>query len=140
MTHGLLFDLQALVYERRDSRAELGVVRRLGEVPVAVPLAVLVVVGGVLRLWVARQDLFGDELATYWVVSTRGSGVIETVTTTAEITPPLSFVLSWFTTRSSLSPEAVRLPALIAGIASIPLVYAVGVRTVGRGAACWRRR
>ena len=56
---------------------------------------------------VARQDLFGDELATYWVVSTRGlRGVVETVSTTAEITPPLSFVLSWLTTRSSFSPEA----------------------------------
>ena len=95
----------------------------------------LVAVGGVLRVWVAGQDLFGDELATYWVVSAHGlRGVVETVSTTAEITPPLSFVLSWLTTRSSLSPEAVRLPALVAGVASIPLVYAVGVRTVGRGA------
>ena len=95
----------------------------------------LAIVGGIVRLIVAGQDLFADELATYWVVSTNGlSGVIETVSTTAEITPPLGFVLSWLTTRIDLSPELLRLPALIAGIGSIPLVYAVGVRTVGRGA------
>jgi len=99
-------------------------------------MAVLVVVGGLLRWVVAGQDLFADELATYWVVSTRGlSGVVETVSTTAEISPPFGFVLSWFTTRIGLSPELVRLPALVAGIASIPLVYAVGRRTVGHGAA-----
>ena len=49
-------------------------VKRLFDSPVVLPLVVLalVVVGGILRLVVARQDLFGDELATYWVVSTRG--------------------------------------------------------------------
>jgi hypothetical protein len=112
--------------------------RRLVDRPAGLPWAVLLLTvgGGVLRVILAGQDLFADELATYWVVSTRGfTGVVETVSTTAEITPPLSFVLSWLTTRIGLSPELVRLPALIAGIASIPLVYAVGTRTVGRDAA-----
>ena len=112
--------------------------KRLIDNPVVLPLALLALVvgGGAMRLFIARQDLFGDELATYWVVSTRGlKGVVETVATTAEITPPFSFVLTWLTTRIGLSPEMVRLSALVAGIASIPLVYAVGVRTVGRGAA-----
>jgi hypothetical protein len=97
---------------------------------------VMVVVGAVLRLRVAGQDLFADELATYWVVTAHGlTGVVETVSTTAEITPPLSFLLSWLTTQIGHSPELVRLPALIAGIASIPLVHAIGTRTVGRPAA-----
>jgi Dolichyl-phosphate-mannose-protein mannosyltransferase len=115
-----------------DSRAPLDDdAGRAGWVVVA-----LTVVGAALRVVLARQDLFGDELATYWIVSTRGfSGVVDTVATNAEITPPLSFVLSWLTTRIGLAPELVRLPALIAGIASIPLVYAVGRRTVGRPAA-----
>jgi hypothetical protein len=106
--------------------------------PAAVRGAVvgIVALGAVLRVWVAGQDLFADELATYWVVSTRGlKGVVDTVATTAEITPPLGFILSWLTTRAGLSPELVRLPALLGGIASIPLVYAIGVRTVGRAAA-----
>jgi len=112
-------------------------VKRLVDHAAGVPLViVLVVVGGILRLMVAGQDLFADELSTYWIVSTHGlSGVVRTVSTTAEITPPLSFVLSWLTTRIGLSPELVRLPALVAGIGSIPLVYAVGARTVGRGPA-----
>ena len=93
------------------------------------------VVGGALRLVVAGQDLYADELATYWVATAHGfTGVIDTVATTAEITPPLSFLLTWLTTRLGEAPELVRLSSLIAGIASIPLVYAVGARTVGRRA------
>jgi 4-amino-4-deoxy-L-arabinose transferase-like glycosyltransferase len=106
--------------------------------PLVVPLTLLALIlgGGALRLIVASQELFADELATYWVVSTHGlTDVVRTVASTAEITPPLSFVLSWFTTRIGPSPELLRLPALIAGIASIPLVYAVGKRTIGRDAA-----
>jgi hypothetical protein len=95
----------------------------------------LVALGSGIRLALAGDDLFADELATYWIVSSHGArGVLDTVASTAEITPPLSFLLSWLTTRPGLEPELVRLPALIAGVASIPLVYAVGMRTVGRPA------
>ncbi len=96
----------------------------------------LVLLGGIVRIAVAGQDLFADELATYWIATSRSfTGVVDTVTTTAEITPPLSFLLTWLSTRLGTSPELVRLPALVAGVASIPLVYALGVRTVGREAA-----
>jgi 4-amino-4-deoxy-L-arabinose transferase-like glycosyltransferase len=89
-----------------------------------------------LRIPVASQDLFADELATYWIVSTFGPrSLVEIVGTTAEITPPLSFLASWLTSKIALTPEMVRLPALVAGTATIPLVYAVGARTVGKGAA-----
>lgn len=99
-------------------------------------LALIVATGALLRVALARQDLFADELATYWVVTTRGAtDVVRTVSTTAEITPPLSFLLSWATTRIGRSPELLRLPALLAGIVTIPLVHAVGLRTVGRRAA-----
>jgi hypothetical protein len=99
-------------------------------------IAALAVVGTVVRVSQARQDLFADEMATYWVISTRSlDGVVRTVATTAEISPPLSFTLSWLTSRLGLSPELIRLPALIAGIGTLLLVYAVGTRTVGRRAA-----
>jgi hypothetical protein len=92
-------------------------------------------IGAVLRVLVARQDLYADELATYWVATEHGfTGVVETVASDAEITPPLSFLLTWLATRIGRSPEIVRLPSLVAGVASIPLVYAVGRRTVGRSA------
>ena len=42
---------------------------------------------------------------------------------------------SWLTTRVELSTELLRLPSLLAGAATIPLVYAVGARTVGARAA-----
>lgn len=95
----------------------------------------LTLVAAGLRFVVATQDLFADELATQWIISSNDfGGVLETVRTTAEITPPLSFLLSWLATRIELIPELLRLPSLVAGVATIPIVYAVGARTVGRGA------
>ena len=89
-----------------------------------------------LRLAVAYQSLFADELSTRWVVAGHSLGdVISIVHTDAEITPPLSFVASWLATRVALTPELLRAPSLVAGAVTIPLVYAVGVRTVGRRAA-----
>ena len=52
--------------------------------PLVVPLTLvaLMLVGGALRLVVAGQDLFADELATYWVVTTHGfPDVLDTVST-----------------------------------------------------------
>ena len=106
------------------------------EVVIAACLGALVVLGATIRIIVAGQDLFADELATYWVISAHDlPGVVQTVSTTAEITPPLGFMASWLTSQIDLVPELIRLPALLAGIATIPLVYLVGCRTVGRSAA-----
>ena len=90
---------------------------------------------------IARQSVFADELSTYWI-SVRHSlgGVLSLLYSTgriqhAEITPPLSFLSSWLTTRAGGSPELLRLPALLAGTATIPLIYRLGLATVGRRAA-----
>lgn len=115
-----------------------GEVKRLGDNPALVPtiLGVLIVAGAIVRWIVAGQDLFADELATYWVVSAHGfGGVIDTVSSTAEITPPLGFLLTWLSTQVDQAPHFVRMPAFIAGVATIPIVYGIGLRTVGRGAA-----
>jgi hypothetical protein len=102
--------------------------------PLAVALAT--VVGAALRIDVATQDFFGDELSSYWIISKHGLGdVLSTVHSDAEISPPFSFVAGWVASKVSLDPEIVRLPSLIAGVATIPLVYLVGKRTVGRGPA-----
>ncbi len=53
----------------------------------------------------------------------------------AEITPPLYFVAAWVTTHLGHSVLWLRLPSLIAGELSIPVMYLLGVRTVGRRAA-----
>lgn len=94
-----------------------------------------------LRVLIARQSVFADELSTYWI-SVRHSlgGVLSLLYSTgriqhAEITPPLSFLTSWLTTRAGGSPVLLRLPALLAGTATILLIYRLGVETVGRRAA-----
>ena len=97
----------------------------------------LTVVGAVVRLLVLHDSLFADELSTYWVVSGRSfGGVISTVHTDAEITPPLFFALSWLTTQNRLHRRrCCACPPTLAGVATIPLVYLIGARTVGRWAA-----
>jgi Dolichyl-phosphate-mannose-protein mannosyltransferase len=101
----------------------------------------LTVAGAVLRVLIARQSVFADELSTYWI-SVRHSlgGVLSLLYSTgriqhAEITPPLSFLASWLSSRAGGSAELLRLPALLAGTATIPLVYRLGLETVGRRAA-----
>ena len=92
--------------------------------------------GAALRLSYAGQSMLGDELSTYWIVSTNDfSGVLSTVESDAEISPPLFFLLSWLAVQIDVTPELLRLPSLLAGLATIPLVYLVGLRTVGRGPA-----
>jgi uncharacterized membrane protein len=107
----------------------------------ALIVVALTVIGLAVRYPIARQSLFADELSTYWISATHslhgvlqllyGSGKIAH----AEITPPLSFLLMWLTSRAGHSPELLRLPSLIAGTATIPVVYLVGRRTVGRNGA-----
>ena len=101
-------------------------------VPVAV-VASLTLVGFVLRLVGIDEGLFGDEISTYWIAHDHSLGeVIEAVDSNYEITPPLSFALSWLSLKVGSGPEWIRIPALIGGTAAIPLVYVIGVRTVGR--------
>jgi hypothetical protein len=103
-------------------------------------LAALTVVGAVLRLVVAHQSLFGDELSTYWIVATHGlGGVLSLLYSTgpihhAEISPPLSFVASWLTVQLGHTPILMRLPSLVAGVISLPVIFWLGERTVGRRA------
>jgi hypothetical protein len=99
-------------------------------------VALLTALGGALRLAMGTQPLYGDELSTHWVVSEHGFfDVLSVVHANWEITPPLYFVLSWLTTLPDVTPELLRLPSLLSGIAAIPLVYVLGTRTVGRTAA-----
>jgi 4-amino-4-deoxy-L-arabinose transferase-like glycosyltransferase len=101
-----------------------------------VVVALVTVIGLAIRLVIADSALVGDEVSTYWVVTTHTAhGVISTVHGDAEITPPLNFLAAWVTTQLGHAPLLVRAPSLIAGTASIPLVYLLGLRTVGRPAA-----
>src|SRR3954470_12353504 len=99
-------------------------------------VAALTAVGVALRITIAHQSLFADELSTRYILAGHGLGdMVSLVHTDAEITPPLYFVAAWLTTRLGFAPELLRAPSLLAGAAAIPLVYLLGVRTVGRRAA-----
>lgn len=104
-------------------------------------VVLMMLVGIPIRLIVAHQSLFADELSTYWIAATHSlGGVMSLMYGTshiphAEITPPLIFVLSWLTSQIGHSPELLRAPSLLAGTVTIPLVYLLGLRTVGRRAA-----
>ncbi len=112
--------------------------------PAAASLVVVIaltVVGIVIRAAVANQSIFADELSTYWISATHSlGGVISLMYGTphiqhAEITPPLYFLAAWLTTRVSHSVLWLRMPSLIAGAITIPLVYVLGKRLLGRPTA-----
>lgn len=100
-------------------------------------LLLVFVIAGWWRLRVAGEDLFADELATYWDVTSPSSvlDVVRLVKSDAEITPPLFFVLarvaSWF----GKEPLFFRLPSLVAGMLLLPLLVWWAHRLAGRGAA-----
>ena len=88
-----------------------------------------------IRLSTFDQGLFADELSTAWVVLDHSLGhVLSTVRSNDEITPPLYFVLAWGSSKLGSNPDLIRLPSLVAGVATVPIVYLLGARTVGRRA------
>lgn len=89
--------------------------------------------GAALRLGIVGQSFLADELATYWEISGRSLGdLLDTIHSDAEISPPISFMLSWAGLKVSAEPEWVRVFSLLAGIATIPVLYLIGQRVSGR--------
>jgi uncharacterized membrane protein len=126
------------------SEADLGPrarAARFAVSPAVLGVVALTAAGAVIRVLVAHQSVFADELSTYWISASHGlGGVVSLLYSTgrihyAEISPPLSFVASWLSTQLGTTPELMRLPALLAGTATIPLVFLLGLRSVGRRAA-----
>jgi hypothetical protein len=105
------------------------------------PFAGFLVVGGItivglaLRLPPFGDSLYQDELSTNLVVNGFGVGsVLHIVQSDQEGTPPLFFLLTWIT-KGFGGVEGLRVVSLLAVLASIPLTYLLGLRTVGRPAA-----
>jgi len=101
----------------------------------------VLVVGGItllalaLRLLALRGSFFGDELYTYEMSTRPGlNDVLAGVRSPAELTPPLFFLIAWGFQKFGDPLVWLRLPSLLAGIATVPLVYVLGVRTLGRRA------
>ncbi|MBK8293938.1 MAG: glycosyltransferase family 39 protein [Solirubrobacterales bacterium] len=95
-------------------------------------VGILTLLGLALRLHQYGSSLLGDELSTLWIVKNPDSNLFDLVSGDAEITPPLYFLLAKLSTGFGSAPELVRLPALVAGTACIPMIWLLGKRTVGQ--------
>jgi mannosyltransferase len=100
--------------------------------PVALALAALTLGGLLLRLPAVGQGLDGDEFFTYTQTVDRSLG--DVLGADQENNPPLYYVLAWAGAKLGDPTVSIRLPSLLLGTASIPVVYALGARTVGRTA------
>ena len=89
----------------------------------------------VLRWSPLQVSLHDDELFLYAIVKDHSLGEVLSIVHDTEKTPPLGFVLSWLFAHGDDLTIPLRIPSLVAGIASVPLVYLLGRRTVGRAAA-----
>ncbi len=87
----------------------------------------------VLRLQSLGQSFFGDELYTF-EDSTRSLRATLHAVDVVEKSPPLYFVLAWLLQLVGDPFLWLRLPSFVAGVATIPVIYVLGQRTVGRQA------
>lgn len=99
----------------------------------ALAVAALTVFALALRFSQIRQGLFGDEVWTYQDILGRSFGqVVTNVHTGGENSPPLFFVLAYATGKLGDLSVWIRLPSIVLGALTIPLVYLIGRETVGR--------
>jgi Dolichyl-phosphate-mannose-protein mannosyltransferase len=97
-------------------------------------LAAITIVGLAFRLPSFNDALFGDEVSTNYVVNGFGiDSILHIVISDQEGTPPLFFWLTWLS-KGFDGVEGLRVVSLAAGLASIPLTYMLGVRTVSQPA------
>ena len=99
------------------------------------PVAALTVLALVLRALGAHQSLYGDELFTYQIgVRPTFDLALDLITGPQEISPPLHLLLARWSYRLLDTPGAIRLVSLWAGTMTVPVVFALGARTVGERA------
>ncbi len=97
----------------------------------------LVLLAAVLRLpTLGLQSLWVDEAATARVVDVAGLGDLLRMVRDQESTPPLTYLVDWPLVRLLGDGEwPLRLPAALAGVATVAVVFAIGERLGGRRAA-----
>lgn len=100
------------------------------------PVALITLLGAILRVTQIDQSLVGDEMWSY-VGATRPDlgGMLDFVRSDEEITPPLYSTLAWLSAQLGDPTVLIRLPPIIGGIATIPLVWGIALRAFGRRAA-----
>ena len=95
-------------------------------------VGLLTIVALVLRLVLMGDSLQDDELFMYAIVHNTSLGDALSIVKHTEKTPPLFFVLNWFTIRIGDPTIWMRLPSLLCGVASVPLAFVLGERVVNR--------
>ncbi len=102
----------------------------------AAAFAIVLLLGAALRISQLHQSLYGDELWSWVGASRHGfGGMLDWVRSDQEITPPLYTALAWLSAKLGDPTTLIRLPSVLAGIATIPLVYALALRCFGRAVA-----
>ncbi|MFI4989323.1 MAG: glycosyltransferase family 39 protein [Solirubrobacterales bacterium] len=101
------------------------------------PLAALIVLAAALRLaTLTEQSFWYDEAFTPVHVLHAGLGATLKSVVHSENTPPLWYLLAWVDARLlGDGALALRLPSALAGIATVPVVWAIAVELSGRRAA-----
>jgi mannosyltransferase len=101
------------------------------------PLAALILLAAVLRLaTLTEQSFWYDESFTPVHVLHTGLGATLKALVHRENTPPLWYLLAWVDVRLlGDGALALRLPSALAGIATVPVVWAIGNALSGRRAA-----
>lgn len=102
--------------------------------PAAALVALLTVGVFALRLSQIHQSLYGDELFTFHeVVGHSFASVVRNVHTGPDNSPPLFFLLAWASAKLGDPTVWIRLPSLILGAATVPVIFMLGRETIGRG-------
>jgi hypothetical protein len=101
------------------------------------PLAALTLLAAVLRLaTIDQQSFWYDEAFTPVRVLHAGLGATLHAVVHTENTPPLWYLLAWADARLFGTGEvALRLPSALAGIATVPVAWAIARELAGRRAA-----
>jgi hypothetical protein len=101
------------------------------------PLAALILLAAALRLaTLTEQGFWYDEAFTPVHVLHAGLGATLKSLVHSENTPPLWYLLAWADARVlGDGALALRLPSALAGIATVPVVWAIGSEVAGRRAA-----
>jgi 4-amino-4-deoxy-L-arabinose transferase-like glycosyltransferase len=101
------------------------------------PLVALILLAAVLRLaTLTEQSFWYDEAFTPVHVLHAGLGATLKAIVHSENTPPLWYLLAWLDVRLfGDGALALRLPSALAGIATVPVVWAIGKELSGRRAA-----
>ena len=101
------------------------------------PLAALTLLAAILRFaTLGEQSFWYDEAFTPVHVLHSGLGATLHAVVHTENTPPLWYLLAWVDVRIFGDGEiALRLPSALAGVATVPVVGAIGARLAGRRAA-----